>query len=171
MNTECRGIALLDIDTVYPFGIEMGFKDEDVVIDYLSDSIKESITDVVEYWCKSTAITDGDSYKIQWTSPNTLTVNAAFWKGSFDGDLMHRKAITTGDGRFTIGLVKLFYEGYKPKTRHGNGVSRSRAIPLYIKCLHQDPCLSTDMLERFRNVTRKKLNSIISDLVETVRSM
>ncbi len=171
MNTEYRRVALLNIEkSSCPFGLEIGFKDDDVVIDFMDPGIKESITDVINYWCSSKAITDGKSHNIRWISPNTLVVTAAFEKGSFDGDLTHRNALTSGDDSFSIGLVKLFWIGYKPKTRRGKGVSASVAIPLYIRCLYSQP-LPPDTIELQLRMNRKNFRTIISDMIETIKRM
>lgn len=117
----------------------------------LSHQQRRNVEKVVNYWLGATAILDRKAPALTaWTGDNTLHVFAPFASGNFDGNLMHRDAIGDGDDQFTIGLAKLFIEGYTPLTRRGQGV-RPGPMPRAISFVYganRQPARLTEMAWR-----------------------
>lgn len=113
----------------------------------LSMAERSTVVEVLKYWIDATPIVGNDyaGYVVfAWEDDGQqqqLTINANFYRGNFRGDLLYHNAIGLGDERFSIGLVRLFNEGYTPKTKRGKGVTRADVSPICIEFLYDDETL------------------------------
>lgn len=115
-NFNANGVSILQASAQTPTAIQIQYMYP------LNHAQRKEVERVVGYWLGATAILDRNAPAMTaWTGENTLHVFAPFQTGAFKGDLMHRDSIGSGDGKFDIGLAKLFSEGYTTISGRGHG--------------------------------------------------
>ena len=154
--------AMIDISEESPITIRIGFSR------CFNPYEQQQIDDVAYYWTSCKAICAEDSDTVEWVAEDTIEIKADFDNGYFAGDLTHRDAITLGDSNFDIGLLKLFENGYKVKTKEGVGVEPATDMPVYIQFIYDETTIDIDSLKEQINYLRDDLTTMTLKYLEAI---